>query len=1569
MSASARRLVLLGMMAKTPVPGVVWQTLHYLIGFRRLGFDPYYVETHARTPSMLMESESDDSSQRAAGFIEEVMRRFDMGDRWAYHALHDDGRCFGLSDTRLRDLYKEAELVINLHGGTKPHAELCAAERLVYLETDPVRLQIELHDGVQSSFEFLEPHSAFFTFAENLGRPGCELPVCERFPFRPTRQPVVQDLWAGRANGEPELITTVGNWQQGWRDVRFRGEDYRWSKDLEWMKFVDLPRRTGKRFELALSGYQPRHREYLEKHGWVVRDALAFGNDADAYRDYIAASRAEFTVAKDQNIRFRSGWFSDRSATYLAAGRPVITQDTGFDCSLPTGEGLFAVSDIEEAAAAVEAIEADYGHHKQAAADIAREYFDAERVLGQLLQDAGVSIGSPAPTVVPQPQRERRRVTKESSVLALIPHYRCEEWLHDCLQSLLDQTRPLDGIVVIDDASDDPPLDIVERYPDVTLLHAERNVGPYRLIQQVMEDTNYDAYLFQDADDWSAPDRLELLLEGAERTGAELIGTQEMRVFCDEPEAVPIEWPLDVNACFAERPTAFPLLHPTSLVSRDVVMAVGGFATGLRFGGDAEFLRRVHHIARVVNLPAHGYYRRIRQNSLTTAPATRIGSPVRKQIMEMTFERANRNAELVASGREPDLSPPRTAPPVGFTRLAGPELKPGKRRPAPAAATAEEGPPSPIFVVGADRSGVSALACALGQHRRIALSVDAGWIGELARMLQDGNLTGERFRAALGGAASGLAAGARRRWVDGSFEHTSSIPALKALFPEARFIHVFRDAESAVKAVVDPPLGSAGATGGTQIPERLRTRLDEREALERWLRAEKSCGEAERELGDDAMLTVTYARLVEDPESLIRDCLEFLGEAYSPDCLRPLRGLRARQEPERANANDPLWTEARAISRRERSRRTTRDALSELVPEHTTVLVVSRGDDALLRLDGRRLLHFPQVESGVWAGHHPSNSRSAIAQLEELREGGAEFLFFPCTSMWWLEHYDELARHLEASHETVLNDPDRGALFELRAPAPSSNGKSRPKRPHRIVMVTDHFPKFSETFFVAKFLGLRRRGWDVHVVANRSNREHWEFFPSLREDMGGMDRLHVTKDVEAKLVALEPDLIHFGYGTLARGRMDLGDAIGCKVVVSFRGYDINSFGVEDRRCYEDVWQSADVLHVVGQNIWERAQRRGCPSDRPHTVITDAVDTSLFRSPDRTYEPVGTAERPFRILSVGRIHWKKGHEFGLAAVRLLLDRGIQVRYRIIGEGDHREPTLFSIEDLGLADHVEMVGGQTAPDVRKCLRWADAFLHPSLTEAFGVSVIEAQAMGLPVVCSDAGGLPENIDDGVTGFVVPRRDAGALADRLARLASDPTLREQLGTSARRRAETHFDMEQQLDRFDALYRDLLDGDERRPRRDPRKEERLETLDLLRKELRALETRRELLEKEVRGREVVERVQEFAASSLPRYARVLVVSRGDDHLLDLVGRHASHFPQAGDGAYAGHHPADSDAAIDHLEELREGGAQYLVIPGTSLWWLEHYAHFHEHLKRSYRRIVHEPEAYAVFSLEETPVS
>jgi hypothetical protein len=180
---ASKQIVLLGMMTKIPVAGVVWQTVHYLIGFERLGYDVYYVETHARTPSMLMEREEDDSSNEAAAFIDRVLRRFGLGDRWAFYALHDDNRCFGMTKRQLQRLYDSALVLINLHGGTEPFLpELRQSDRLVYLETDPVQLQVELHDNVQQTLDFLEPHCAFFTFGENYGQPDCKLPTQNRFP-------------------------------------------------------------------------------------------------------------------------------------------------------------------------------------------------------------------------------------------------------------------------------------------------------------------------------------------------------------------------------------------------------------------------------------------------------------------------------------------------------------------------------------------------------------------------------------------------------------------------------------------------------------------------------------------------------------------------------------------------------------------------------------------------------------------------------------------------------------------------------------------------------------------------------------------------------------------------------------------------------------------------------------------------------------------------------------------------------------------------------------------------------------------------------------------------------------------------------------------------------------------------------------------------------------------------------------------------------------------------------------------------------------------------------------------
>lgn len=387
-----RTIVLLGMMSRHPVAGVIWQTLQYLVGFARLGYEVYYVEAGAHQPSALLAPDGDapgDRSVAAARFIDAQLRRFDLGDHWAFHALHADERCYGLGESQLLRLYRTADWIINLHGATLPRPEHGATQRLVYLETDPVAPQIELYDNRTETIEFLSAHQAFFTFGENLGRPSCQVPVSDRFTFRPTRQPVVADFWQLAGPGPGPDFTTIGNWQQQWREITYRDEVYHWSKHYEFLKFIDLPRCTRQTFELALSRYATADQELLESNGWRVRDALGFSTDLDAYRAYILGSRGEFTVAKDQNVRLRSGWFSDRAASYLAAGRPVITQETGFSEILPTGEGLFAFSTLDDILAALDAVNGDYKRHSQAAADLARDWFNYDVVLTRLLEDLG----------------------------------------------------------------------------------------------------------------------------------------------------------------------------------------------------------------------------------------------------------------------------------------------------------------------------------------------------------------------------------------------------------------------------------------------------------------------------------------------------------------------------------------------------------------------------------------------------------------------------------------------------------------------------------------------------------------------------------------------------------------------------------------------------------------------------------------------------------------------------------------------------------------------------------------------------------------------------------------------------------------------------------------------------------------------------------------------------------------------------------------------------------------------------------------------------------------------------
>jgi hypothetical protein len=376
------RIVVLGMLTRHPVAGMVWLTVQHLLGFECLGFEVWYVEPHAGSPHQ--------KSAEAAGWLDRSLRRFGLGDRWALDAVHGDGRCYGVSRTRLRSLYRSAALIVNLHGASRPLPELTRGGRLVYLGTDPMELEIDLHEGGRATTEFLAAHCAHFTWAQTYGTPRCRVPKSARFDFLPTRQPIVMELWEQSRGGRPRSFTTIGNWRQDYRVVEFAGETYHWSKHHEFLRFLELPRRTGARFELALASIEPEERAMLDAKGWRVRGARDLSTDVDVYRDYIAHSRGEWSVAKELYWRTGSGWFSDRSACYLAAGRPVILEDTGFSNVLPTGEGLHAFSTLDEAAAAVEAVDADYRRARRSAREIAREYFRAEKVLGDMVSAVGL---------------------------------------------------------------------------------------------------------------------------------------------------------------------------------------------------------------------------------------------------------------------------------------------------------------------------------------------------------------------------------------------------------------------------------------------------------------------------------------------------------------------------------------------------------------------------------------------------------------------------------------------------------------------------------------------------------------------------------------------------------------------------------------------------------------------------------------------------------------------------------------------------------------------------------------------------------------------------------------------------------------------------------------------------------------------------------------------------------------------------------------------------------------------------------------------------------------------------
>jgi hypothetical protein len=377
------------MMGRCPFGGQTWLYLNWLRGLAANGHEVWYVEDDTVWPYDPERNAVTDDSRYAVRHVGSCMERIGLGGMWAYRLADRAGACWGMASAELDELYRSCDALLNVVGATELREAHRAARYRVYVETDPVTAELRLDGGDSQTAAAYADHHAVVTYGENYGAADCGVPLCG-IDFRKTRQPIDLELWPMAFDPAARNFTTIGNYRQEGSDVAWRGETYRWSKHHEWERLMDLPSRTRQPFELAMQCTADDRRR-LGAAGWRVVPPLKMSLDVfGRYPEYFRRSRAELTVAKDQNVRLRSGWFSERDACYLATGKPVVSQDTGFSNVLPTGAGLFAFKTADEALAAVDAINSDYRRHCEAARGLAEEYFDARKVAGRMLADLGL---------------------------------------------------------------------------------------------------------------------------------------------------------------------------------------------------------------------------------------------------------------------------------------------------------------------------------------------------------------------------------------------------------------------------------------------------------------------------------------------------------------------------------------------------------------------------------------------------------------------------------------------------------------------------------------------------------------------------------------------------------------------------------------------------------------------------------------------------------------------------------------------------------------------------------------------------------------------------------------------------------------------------------------------------------------------------------------------------------------------------------------------------------------------------------------------------------------------------
>jgi hypothetical protein len=385
------QIVVLGYIIRAPLGGLAWHHLQYVLGLARLGHDVLFIEDSDDYPSCVhLDCDVNDDPSEGLAFAHHAFERLGIAGRFAYY---DSPRreWLGPAAHIAHDFCAGAQVVLNLSGINPVRPWWRDVPTRILIDTDPAFLQIR-HLQSEEARAMADAHNAFFTFGEKFADQDCSIPD-DGFPWRPTRQPVVLDVWPVTQPSHDRPFTTVMQWDS-YESLNHHGRRYR-MKSASFRQFSDLPRRCNAALLLGIGGNSHSAHKNLEAQGWLVRNAIEFTRDPWQYQHFIRQSAGEFSVAKEGYVAANSGWFSERSANYLASGRPVILQDTGFSDILPTGEGLLAFTTPQEAVECLKRVRQDLQVHSDAARAIAVEYFDSSKILSDLLAHSGAIAAMP----------------------------------------------------------------------------------------------------------------------------------------------------------------------------------------------------------------------------------------------------------------------------------------------------------------------------------------------------------------------------------------------------------------------------------------------------------------------------------------------------------------------------------------------------------------------------------------------------------------------------------------------------------------------------------------------------------------------------------------------------------------------------------------------------------------------------------------------------------------------------------------------------------------------------------------------------------------------------------------------------------------------------------------------------------------------------------------------------------------------------------------------------------------------------------------------------------------------